>query len=82
MRGEHRLAYERFSHAVQQLEAAGWLGEGIRGRPWTLRIEVRRGGGLRLRRGDRADGEHRGQAGLPRLRPPSPPQPACGAGPR
>ena len=73
VRGEHRLAYERFSHAVQQLEAAGWLGEGIRGRPWTLRIEVRRGGGAYVCGEETALMESiEGKRGFPRLRPPFP----------
>lgn len=73
VRGEHRLGYERFSHAVRQLEAAGWLGEQIRGRPWNLRIEVRRGAGAYVCGEETALMESiEGKRGFPRLRPPFP----------
>jgi NADH-quinone oxidoreductase subunit F len=73
VRGEHRLGYERFSNAVQQLEAAGWLGENIQGRPWSLRLEVRRGAGAYVCGEETALMESiEGKRGFPRLRPPFP----------
>ena len=73
VRGEHRLGYERFSNAVQQLEQAGWLGEAIQGAPWSLRIEVRRGAGAYVCGEETALMESiEGKRGFPRLRPPFP----------
>ncbi len=73
VRGEHRLGYERFSNAVQQLEQAGWLGQDIQGRGWNLRIEVRRGAGAYVCGEETALMESiEGKRGFPRLRPPFP----------
>jgi NADH-quinone oxidoreductase subunit F len=80
VRGEHRLGYERFSDAVAALEQAGWLGEDIQGSGWNLCIEVRRGAGAYVCGEETALMESiEGKRGFPRLRPPSPPRPACGA---
>lgn len=73
VRGEHRLGYERFRHAVQQLEQAGWLGEDVQGTGWRLRIEVRRGAGAYVCGEETALMESiEGKRGFPRLRPPFP----------
>ena len=73
VRGEHRLGYERFSNAVQQLEQAGWLGEAIQGTGWNLHIEVRRGAGAYVCGEETALMESiEGKRGFPRLRPPFP----------
>ena len=73
VRGEHRLGYERFSHAVAALERAGWLGEDIQGSGWNLRIEVRRGAGAYVCGEETALMESiEGKRGFPRLRPPFP----------
>jgi NADH-quinone oxidoreductase subunit F len=73
VRGEHRLGYERFSHAVRQLEQAGWLGENIQGHGWNLRLEVRRGAGAYVCGEETALMESiEGKRGFPRLRPPFP----------
>lgn len=73
VRGEHRLGYGRFSNAVQQLEAAGYLGQNIQGSGWSLRIEVRRGAGAYVCGEETALMESiEGKRGFPRLRPPFP----------
>ena len=73
VRGEHRLGYERFSNAVQQLEQAGYLGEDILGGGWRLRIDVRRGAGAYVCGEETALMESiEGKRGFPRLRPPFP----------
>ncbi len=73
VRGEHRLGYERFSNAVQQLEQAGYLGENILGSGWRLRIDVRRGAGAYVCGEETALMESiEGRRGFPRLRPPFP----------
>jgi NADH-quinone oxidoreductase subunit F len=73
VRGEHRLGYERFSNAIQQLQQAGYLGEDILGSGWRLRIEVRRGAGAYVCGEETALMESiEGRRGFPRLRPPFP----------
>lgn len=73
VRGEHRLGYERFSNAVQALEAAGYLcGESKEGN-FACRIEVRRGAGAYVCGEETALIESiEGKRGFPRLRPPFP----------
>jgi NADH-quinone oxidoreductase subunit F len=73
VRGEHRSGYERFTNAVQQLEAAGYLGHEILGRDFDCRIEVRRGAGAYICGEETALMESiEGKRGFPRLRPPFP----------
>ena len=73
VRGEHRLGYERFRNAVEQLEQAGWLGDEVQDRGWNLRIEVRRGAGAYVCGEETALMESiEGKRGFPRLRPPFP----------
>jgi NADH-quinone oxidoreductase subunit F len=73
IRGEHRLGYERFMHAVAELEERGWLGENIRDSNFTCRIAVRRGAGAYVCGEETALMEAiEGKRGFPRLRPPFP----------
>ncbi|RME71334.1 MAG: NADH-quinone oxidoreductase subunit E [Chloroflexi bacterium] len=73
VRGEHRTGYERFAHAVQALEAAGWLGDNIQGSGFSCRIAVRRGAGAYVCGEETALMESiEGKRGFPRLRPPFP----------
>jgi NADH-quinone oxidoreductase subunit F len=77
VRGEHRPDYERFCHAVTELEKADWLGENIRGSGFNCHIAVRRGAGAYVCGEETALMESiEGKRGCPRLRPPYPT--ACG----
>ncbi len=73
VRGEHRLGYERFSQAVEQLDQAGYLcGQSVDG-PFACNIEVRRGAGAYVCGEETALMESiEGKRGFPRLRPPYP----------
>ena len=73
VRGEHRLSYERFVHAIGALEQAGWLGEDIQNSGVTIRLAVRRGAGAYICGEETALMEAiEGKRGFPRLRPPYP----------
>jgi len=73
VRGEHRRGYERFSQALRQLEAAGYLGQDILGSGFECQIEVRRGAGAYVCGEETALMESiEGKRGFPRLRPPFP----------
>lgn len=73
VRGEHRLGYERFCHAVSELEKAGWLGNNIANNGFTCHIAVRRGAGAYVCGEETALMESiEGKRGFPRLRPPFP----------
>jgi NADH-quinone oxidoreductase subunit F len=73
VRGEHRLGYERFCHAVSEMEKAGWLGDHIQGSGFSCRIAVRRGAGAYVCGEETALIESiEGKRGFPRLRPPFP----------
>ncbi len=73
VRGEHRLGYERFCHAVTELEKAGWLGDNIQHTGFNCRIAVRRGAGAYVCGEETALMESiEGKRGFPRLRPPFP----------
>jgi NADH-quinone oxidoreductase subunit F len=73
VRGEHRLGYERFRNAVEQLERAGFLGQGILGSSFDCWLEVRRGAGAYVCGEETALMESiEGKRGFPRLRPPYP----------
>ena len=73
VRGEHRSGYERFCHAVTELEQAGWLGQNIQGRGFNCRLAVRRGAGAYVCGEETALMESiEGRRGFPRLRPPFP----------
>jgi NADH-quinone oxidoreductase subunit F len=73
VRGEHRLGYERFSRAVRQFKAAGFLGENILDSGFDCDIQVRRGAGAYICGEETALMESiEGKRGFPRLRPPFP----------
>jgi NADH-quinone oxidoreductase subunit F len=73
VRGEHRLGYERFAHAITELEKAGWLGDTIQGSNFSCRVAVRRGAGAYVCGEETALIESiEGKRGFPRLRPPFP----------
>jgi NADH-quinone oxidoreductase subunit F len=73
VRGEHRLGYERFRNAVEQLKQAGCLGEDILGSGCDCCLEVRRGAGAYVCGEETALMESiEGKRGFPRLRPPYP----------
>jgi NADH-quinone oxidoreductase subunit F len=73
VRGEHRRGYERFTNAVSQMEAAGYLGREILGQDFDCRIQVRRGAGAYICGEETALMESiEGKRGFPRLRPPFP----------
>ena len=80
VRAEYPLAIKRLEIALRQMARARAHGQLHHGHPVHLPpAHQGRRGGLCLRRRDRAHGLHRGQAGMPRLRPPSPPNAGCGA---
>lgn len=73
VRGEHHVSYHRFVNAVQQLEAAGWLGDNIQGSGFSCRLAIRRGAGAYVCGEESALMESiEGKRGFPRLRPPFP----------
>jgi NADH-quinone oxidoreductase subunit F len=73
VRGEHRLGYERFSRAVRQFRAAGYLGENVLDSGFACDLEVRRGAGAYVCGEETALMESiEGKRGFPRLRPPFP----------
>ncbi|NIP84166.1 MAG: hypothetical protein GTO03_00815, partial [Planctomycetales bacterium] len=73
VRGEHRRGYERFTGALRQLEATGYLGRNILGGGFDCHIEVRRGAGAYVCGEETALMESiEGKRGFPRLRPPFP----------
>jgi NADH-quinone oxidoreductase subunit F len=73
VRGEHRLGYERFRNAVEQLERCGYLGENILQSGFDCWLEVRRGAGAYVCGEETALMESiEGKRGFPRLRPPYP----------
>jgi len=73
VRGEHRLGYERFRNAVEQLQQAGCLGKGILGSGFDCWLQVRRGAGAYVCGEETALMESiEGKRGFPRLRPPYP----------
>jgi NADH-quinone oxidoreductase subunit F len=73
VRGEHRLGYDRFRNAVEQLERTGCLGKDIGGSGFDCWLEVRRGAGAYVCGEETALMESiEGKRGFPRLRPPYP----------
>lgn len=73
IRGEHRLSYERFVHAVAVMEGAGWLGDQIGGSDFNCKVAIRRGAGAYICGEETALMEAlEGKRGFPRLRPPFP----------
>lgn len=73
IRGEYPVAYDRITHAVQELERASVAGPNIGGHGFTCRIEVRRGAGAYVCGEETALMESiEGKRGFPRLKPPFP----------
>lgn len=73
IRGENRLSYERFVHAVTVMEENGWLGENIANSDFNCRVAIRRGAGAYICGEETALMEAlEGKRGFPRLRPPFP----------
>ncbi len=73
VRGEHRLGYGRFIHAVAAMEKAGWIGARIGGSDFSCNVAIRRGAGAYVCGEETALMEAlEGQRGFPRPRPPFP----------
>jgi NADH-quinone oxidoreductase subunit F len=73
IRAEYPLAVERVREAVRQAEQRGFLGQGILGSEFSLRLEVREGAGAFVCGEETALIQSlEGQRGIPRLRPPYP----------
>lgn len=74
IRGEYEYQARRLEQAIQQAEAAGWLGEHIQGSSFSFHIHVHRGAGAYICGEETALIESlEGKRGEPRLRPPYPP---------
>jgi NADH-quinone oxidoreductase subunit F len=73
IRAEYPLAVERVREAIRQAEQRGFLGPGILGSAFSLRLEVREGAGAFVCGEETALIQSlEGQRGIPRLRPPYP----------
>jgi NADH-quinone oxidoreductase subunit F len=73
VRGEYRPAYERLAVALEQLAAAGLVGDDILGSGFSCRISLRRGAGAYICGEETALMESiEGRRGFPRLKPPFP----------
>ena len=73
IRGEFVHEAGRVQGAIDELYAAGWLGENIKGSGWQHDIYVQRGGGAYICGEETALIESlEGKAGQPRLKPPFP----------
>ncbi|MFN3476914.1 MAG: NAD(P)H-dependent oxidoreductase subunit E [Candidatus Methylomirabilales bacterium] len=73
LRGEYRLARERLACALKEAEAAGFLGDRIRGSPFSFRLHLRLGAGSYVAGEETALLESlEGRPALPRVRPPYP----------
>jgi NADH-quinone oxidoreductase subunit F len=73
IRGEYPLAQERVQAAIEECEAAGYLGNAILGSGFTLNIEVRSGAGAYICGEETALFESiEGKRGFPRVKPPFP----------
>ena len=73
IRAEYPLAVERVRDAIRQAEQRGFLGQGILGSAFSLRLEVREGAGAFVCGEETALIQSlEGQRGMPRLRPPYP----------
>ncbi|MDD5467255.1 MAG: NAD(P)H-dependent oxidoreductase subunit E [Anaerolineales bacterium] len=74
IRGEYPRQAERLERAIQQAEAAGWLGENIQGSGFSFHIHVHSGAGAYICGEETALIESlEGKRGEPRVRPPYPP---------
>ena len=73
IRAEYPLAVECVREAIRQAEQRGFLGRGILGSEFSLRLEVREGAGAFVCGEETALIQSlEGQRGIPRLRPPYP----------
>jgi NADH-quinone oxidoreductase subunit F len=73
IRAEYPLAVRRIREAIRQAEERGFLGHGILGSDFSLRLEVREGAGAFVCGEETALIQSlEGQRGTPRLRPPYP----------
>jgi NADH:ubiquinone oxidoreductase subunit F (NADH-binding)/NADH:ubiquinone oxidoreductase subunit E len=74
IRGEYEYQARRLEQAIRQAEAAGFLGNHIRGSDFSFHIHVHRGAGAYICGEETALIESlEGKRGEPRLRPPYPP---------
>jgi NADH:ubiquinone oxidoreductase subunit F (NADH-binding)/NADH:ubiquinone oxidoreductase subunit E len=74
IRGEYESQAQRLEGAIHQAEAAGFLGENIRGSGFSFHVHVHRGAGAYICGEETALIESlEGKRGEPRLRPPYPP---------
>jgi NADH:ubiquinone oxidoreductase subunit F (NADH-binding) len=74
IRGEYEHQARRLERAIQQAEAAGYLGEQIQGGDFSFHIHVHRGAGAYICGEETALIESlEGKRGEPRIRPPYPP---------
>lgn len=73
VRHEYPLAVQRLRHAIQQMVAAGCLGDNIRGSDFSLHVDVFEGAGAFVCGEETALLQSiMGRRGIPRLRPPYP----------
>ena len=73
IRAEYPLAVERVREAIRQAEQRGFLGRGMLGSEFSLRLEVREGAGAFVCGEETALIQSlEGRRGMPRLRPPYP----------
>ena len=73
IRGEYPLAIERVTAAVQELRAAGYLGENILESGYSVDVEIRSGAGAYICGEETALFESiEGKRGFPRVKPPFP----------
>ena len=73
IRGEYPLAIERVEAALQELRAAGYLGENILGSGFSVDVEIRSGAGAYICGEETALFESiEGKRGFPRVKPPFP----------
>lgn len=73
IRGEYPHAQTQIQQAIDEAEAAGWLGENIQGSGFNFHIEIRRGAGAYICGEETALFEAiEGKRGFPRIKPPYP----------
>ncbi len=73
IRGEYVQPYQRFSKAVQEAYAKGWLGKNIQGSGFDLEVVVHRGAGAYICGEETALlSSLEGDKGFPKLKPPFP----------
>jgi len=78
IRGEYDRSFDRFSKAVQEAYAKGWLGQNIQGSGFDLELVVHKGAGAYICGEETALlSSLEGSKGFPKLKPPFRPSPAC-----